>query len=335
MPDTTTVIHPTFHHFNLKTTRLAEMIDFYRTLVGAEVLFQNETSAWLSNDAANHRIAFLAFPGFSDDPEKEARTGIHHSAFEFASFEELNSSYLRLRALGIEPALSLDHGMTLSYYYKDPDGNYVEMQCDVFGDWAKSAEWMRTSETFHTNPIGVWVDPAKIAQAAAAGASFAEIHQRASAGELARTRAAGPAPDRGLNRCAWSPSSSTPARRPACSAARRSSPSPHWTPQHEPFASCLTRPPRSSANDSPPKPMKPTTASHWMRWRCSRRYPTRRRSSASGSTTAITPPRPTRRSPRRRCGLRSSQRRWSGPAIRSCCLPHTPTTSITKPSSPS
>jgi catechol 2,3-dioxygenase-like lactoylglutathione lyase family enzyme len=30
-----TVIHPKFHHFNLKTTRLQEMIDFYRTLVGA------------------------------------------------------------------------------------------------------------------------------------------------------------------------------------------------------------------------------------------------------------------------------------------------------------
>jgi hypothetical protein len=31
MMDTTAVIHPRFHHFNLKTTRLREMIDFYRT----------------------------------------------------------------------------------------------------------------------------------------------------------------------------------------------------------------------------------------------------------------------------------------------------------------
>ena len=30
------VIHPKFHHVNLKTTRLEEMIDFYRELVGAE-----------------------------------------------------------------------------------------------------------------------------------------------------------------------------------------------------------------------------------------------------------------------------------------------------------
>ena len=181
----TAVIHPKFHHFNLKTTRLQEMIDWYCTLVGAQVLFQDAVGAWLSNDEANHRIALLAFPGFVDDPEKDTRTGLHHSAFEYASFDELNASYLRLRDAGIEPDLCLDHGMTFSYYYKDPDGNHVELQVDNFGDWAQSSEWMRTSEAFHANPIGVFVDPAKVAEAAAAGASFDEIHERATAGEFA------------------------------------------------------------------------------------------------------------------------------------------------------
>ena len=59
--------------------------------------------------------------------------------------------------------------MTLSYYYKDPDGNHVELQVDVFGDWAASREWMRTSSEFHANPIGVFVDPERIASEAAAG----------------------------------------------------------------------------------------------------------------------------------------------------------------------
>lgn len=181
----TPVIHPKFHHFNLKTTRLQEMIDWYSTLVGAEVLFQDAVGAWLSNDEANHRIALLAFPGFVDDPEKDMRTGLHHSAFEYDSFEDLNASYLRLRAAGIEPDICLDHGMTYSYYYKDPDGNHVELQCDVFGDWAKSAEWMRASAEFHANPIGVFVNPALVADAAAAGASFEEIHQRSMAGDFA------------------------------------------------------------------------------------------------------------------------------------------------------
>ena len=131
---TDTVIHPAFHHVNLKTTQLQEMIDFYATLVGAEVVFQDQVGAWLSNDGANHRIALLAFPNFVDDPEKDTRTGMHHSAFEYGSFEDLNATYLRLTDAGIVPALFLDHGMTLSYYYADPDGNNIELQVDVFGD---------------------------------------------------------------------------------------------------------------------------------------------------------------------------------------------------------
>jgi len=181
----TAVIHPKFHHLNLKTTRLQEMIDWYRTLVGAEVLFQAPDGAWLSNDEANHRIALLAFPVFVDDPEKDTRTGMHHSAFEYDSFEELNASYLRLRDAGITPDICLDHGMTFSYYYKDPDGNYVELQCDIFGDWAKSSAWMRESEEFHSNPMGTFVDPALVAAAAADGATLAEIHERAKAKEFA------------------------------------------------------------------------------------------------------------------------------------------------------
>jgi catechol 2,3-dioxygenase len=176
---------PTFHHVNLKTTRLQEMIDWYGQVVGTEVVFQDATGAWLSNDGANHRVALLAFPGFADDPEKDTRTGMHHSAFEFASFEDLNAHYLGLRERGIAPDICIDHGMTFSYYYKDPDGNHVELQCDNFGDWADSKQWMITSEQFHVNPIGHFVDPEKVAAATAAGEQFNEIHRKAMADEFA------------------------------------------------------------------------------------------------------------------------------------------------------
>jgi catechol 2,3-dioxygenase len=185
MSDASAVIHPEFHHFNLKTTRLEEMIDFYCELVGAEVIHQDAVGAWLSNDQANHRIALLAFPNFTDDPEKETRTGMHHSAFEYSSFEDLNASYLRLKEAGISPALCLDHGMTLSYYYADPDGNHVELQVDCFGDWSKSADWMRSSPEFKANPIGHFVDPEQIAADHAAGVGFAEIHAKAMGGGYA------------------------------------------------------------------------------------------------------------------------------------------------------
>jgi hypothetical protein len=75
--------------------------------------------------------------------------------------------------------------MTFSYYYKDPDGNHVELQVDNFGAWEKSAEWMRTSPEFAANPIGVFVDPDKVADAAAGDMGFEEIHTRAIEGAFA------------------------------------------------------------------------------------------------------------------------------------------------------
>jgi catechol-2,3-dioxygenase len=186
---TTAVIHPKFHHVNLKTTRLQEMIDFYSVLVGAEVIHQDAVGAWLSNDAANHRIALLAFPDFADDPDKERHTGLHHTAYEYAEFDELNATYLRLKDAGIEPAFCLDHGMTFSYYYSDPDGNYVELQIDCFGDWVASKAWMQDSEEFSANPIGLFVNPDAVAADHAAGVAFADIHAKAMAGGYAPQQA--------------------------------------------------------------------------------------------------------------------------------------------------
>ncbi|MGO9961311.1 MAG: hypothetical protein ACLP50_35950, partial [Solirubrobacteraceae bacterium] len=65
------------------------------------------------------------------------------------------------------------------------DGNHVELQVDCFGDWTKSTEWMRGSQEFKSNPIGVFVDPERIAADHADGASFEQIHAKAMAGGYA------------------------------------------------------------------------------------------------------------------------------------------------------
>jgi catechol 2,3-dioxygenase len=114
---------------------------------------------------------------------------MHHSAFEYASFDDLNSTYARLKDLGITPAFCLDHGMTFSYYYADPDGNNVELQVDCFGDWSESKEWMHTSDEFKSNPIGQFVNPDLVAADFAAGRTFEEIHARAMAGSYAPEQA--------------------------------------------------------------------------------------------------------------------------------------------------
>jgi catechol 2,3-dioxygenase len=177
------VIHPKLHHVTFKTAHLQAMIDFYKILVGAEVIFQYEMGAWLTNDEANHRIGMLAFPNIGDDPAKEVHTGLHHSAFEYGSIDALLSTYQRLKEASILPAMCLDHGMTTSFYYQDPDGNYVEMQVDNFEDWTKSKEFMKTAQSFAEDPVGKPVDPEKLVVAWQQGLTLAQIHERAYAGQ--------------------------------------------------------------------------------------------------------------------------------------------------------
>src|SRR5258708_21035925 len=176
---------PAFHHANLKTGRLDEMVAWYEAVAGLTVVFKWPGGAFLTNDGANHRLAFITSPALSDDPAKLSHTGIHHVAFEFPSLDDLLDTYVRLRDLGIKPHFTVDHGMTTSYYYLDPDGNSVELQIDNFGDWSRSTEFMRYAPEFAADPIGTLVDADRMVRDRAAGATPAEIHNRGYAGQYA------------------------------------------------------------------------------------------------------------------------------------------------------
>lgn len=174
--------NPVLHHANLKTRRLDEMIAWYTNVAGLEVIFRWPGGAFLTNDGANHRLAFITTPAISDDSDKLAHTGIHHLAFEYPALDDLLGTYVRLAADGIKPHFTVDHGMTTSFYYVDPDGNSVELQVDNFGDWTRSTEFMRSAPEFEADPIGPLVDVDMMVKARQAGASPLEIHERAYAG---------------------------------------------------------------------------------------------------------------------------------------------------------
>ena len=175
---------PILHHVTFKTTRLKEMVDWYEAVVGCTPTFFSEGAAWTSNDAANHRIAFLQTPAIADDPDKLSHAGIHHTAFEFGTLDALLENYERLAEVGIEPHICLDHGLTTSFYYVDPDGNSVELQSDNFGNWVHSSHFMRTSEDFQREPIGVEVDPRRMAAALDGGMSLSDLLAASRRGEF-------------------------------------------------------------------------------------------------------------------------------------------------------
>jgi catechol-2,3-dioxygenase len=181
--DDTSVRIPTIHHINLKTTRLAELIEWYGTVVGATVNYQFPGGAWLSNDEANHRVALVALPVFDDDEHKVTHSGAHHVAFEYETLDDLLSTYLRLKKAGITPGGCLDHGLTTSFYYFDPDDNGVELQADNYGDWAESTRFIQSDPRFAADPIGKPVNPDALIEARRSGLTPWEVHERAYNGD--------------------------------------------------------------------------------------------------------------------------------------------------------
>ena len=174
---------PKLHHATFMTLEIDPMVRYYELVCGLQPVFYSEHAAWLTNDEANHRIALLRIPGTKPPTDKPHTAGLHHTAFEYEDFDQWVDNYVRLKEFGIVPAFCMDHGMTMSMYYSDPDGNGIEIQIDNVGDWGKSTEWMWASREFSEDQLGPQFDPDKIAEARAAGLSKDEIHRRAYAGE--------------------------------------------------------------------------------------------------------------------------------------------------------
>jgi catechol-2,3-dioxygenase len=143
-------------HFVRRTSRFEAMLDWYQNVLGATVVHSDGVVAFLTYDEEHHRIAIANLPGLEDQPPMAA--GTDHIAFGHADLGDLLYTYARLKADGIEPYWSINHGPTTSLYYKDPDGNRVELQAENFATAEECNRWMR-SGAFQSNPIGVVVDP--------------------------------------------------------------------------------------------------------------------------------------------------------------------------------
>jgi len=172
-----------FAHAVLRTTRFKEMTDWYRTVLGAKVMYENQFLAFMTYDDEHHRIAIAAFPGIVDRQPHSA--GLDHLAYTYASIGDLVATYERLKAAGITPVVTINHGITTSMYYRDPDGNKVELQIDNFDNVQAMHDFFRT-DSFARNPVGVDFDADDLARRYHAGEPLAELTKYDAGAEFNR-----------------------------------------------------------------------------------------------------------------------------------------------------
>jgi catechol 2,3-dioxygenase-like lactoylglutathione lyase family enzyme len=159
-------------HVVLRTNRYEEMIAWWRTVLELEPLHANPFITFLTFDEEHHRLAIARLPGLKDRVLNAV--GVDHFAFSYASLSDLLSTYERLAANGIRPTTSIHHGVTLSFYYLDPDRNEVELQVDAFRSQPELNAFL-SGGAFARNPIGVLFDPEVLLARWRAGVSEAEL----------------------------------------------------------------------------------------------------------------------------------------------------------------
>ena len=171
-----------FVHVVYRTHRFAQMVQWYETVFDAKIQYQDPALAFLTYDDEHHRFAFANLdviqPG-AKAPTERNPVGVDHVAYTYGSLNELFENYAWLKERGIKPYWCIHHGITLSMYYADPDGNQMEFQVDCFPT-AQGANELMHGPRWGQNPIGVEYDPDAFLAKLRAGTPAAELLHRSS-----------------------------------------------------------------------------------------------------------------------------------------------------------
>ena len=166
-----------FSEVVLQTLHFERLREWYRTLLGADPYFERtptpeDLAAAIPglSRAADLRLCFFRVhldypytqtigifrvPGLQDAPP--AGPGLHHMQLRHASLGELFDRYERLKSVGITPHRTANHGPGTSFYYRDPDGNVVELSAANFDTEAEYLAYL-ASDAYRANPSGLEID---------------------------------------------------------------------------------------------------------------------------------------------------------------------------------
>ncbi len=121
-------------HVVLKVRDAQKSKEFYTRALGLKLAHEDRDrgTVFLSCGTQHHDLALFQLA--TGEAPEATRPGLHHMAWQLGSFEELQAAYRELRELGIPVESTIEHNVTRSVYFHDPDGNRVELYCDMVED---------------------------------------------------------------------------------------------------------------------------------------------------------------------------------------------------------
>jgi catechol 2,3-dioxygenase-like lactoylglutathione lyase family enzyme len=161
-------------HVVLRTANLKRLRDWYLQVLNAFVQFEDPMVCFLTYDDEHHRLGIVQLPGISEEPQ--TGPGLEHLSFTYPALGELLATYRRLKNAEIVPYWTINHGPTISMYYRDPDKNRVELQYDVFETAQQTNAFI--AKHYGENFMGIIFDPEKMIRDFETGATMASLTDR-------------------------------------------------------------------------------------------------------------------------------------------------------------
>lgn len=119
-------------HVVIKVRDLERSRKFYTEVLGMDIMMEAPQirGCFLANNRRDHHELALIEVGPQAEGPRHNQVGLVHIAFRLRSEEELQAAYKELKEKDVPIAFTVNHGITKSVYFRDPDGNELEVYVD-------------------------------------------------------------------------------------------------------------------------------------------------------------------------------------------------------------
>jgi catechol 2,3-dioxygenase len=119
-------------HVVIKVRNLERSRKFYTEILGMDVMMEIPAipGCFLANNRRDHHEIALFEVGAEADGLHGRQIGLAHIAFRLRNEQDLRAAYQEFKEKDVPISFTVDHGVTKSIYFRDPDGHELEVYVD-------------------------------------------------------------------------------------------------------------------------------------------------------------------------------------------------------------
>ena len=142
-------------HVNIFVRNVERSRQWYTDVLGLHTYgYRPGRAAFLAADLEqSHEIALVQVGEEAPAPQK-GQVGLNHLAWMVPSLDDLKEAYQRLKDKGVPIERVTDHGVSIGVYFRDPDGNGLEVSYEL-----PRSEWPRQERLFAEDLVGLGFFP--------------------------------------------------------------------------------------------------------------------------------------------------------------------------------